>query len=219
MRPIPTCRRAARAFTLLEVVVAVGIFAVGMVTVIALFAPVARSVTDVADSGAAANIAGALGDWLQQRVAAAGSFAPVAPLLKVANGRGGHQLTDADDDPNASTSDPRLDPQILFASRDGTKVGPYTDAVWGASGAVDDREKFFEIALVRNETMSPNDASADATALVLTYTARIRWPAFVPDQTEANPRRALPAGFSAGASVRFDRSQQHVMFAAGAVKR
>lgn len=215
----PSRRRVRQAFTLLEVVVAVGIFAAGMVAVMALFAPVARSVTDVSDSEAAASLAGVIGDLLQRRVAAAGTFAPVATLLKVSNGRGGHQLTDADENPEASGSDPRLDSQLLFASRDGTRIGTYSDAVWGTGGAADDRVKFFEIALVRNETLSPNDPAADAASIVLAYTARIRWPAFVPDEAPTNPRRALPAGFNTAATVRFDHSQQRVLVISGAVRR
>ncbi|HVS51664.1 MAG TPA: prepilin-type N-terminal cleavage/methylation domain-containing protein [Opitutaceae bacterium] len=207
-------------FTLLEVVVALGIFAVGMIAVVALFAPVARSVSDSADAEAATNIAGVLGDYLQRQTLVAHNFTLVAPLLKVSTAKS-HQLIDADNNPNNTANDPRVDTQLLFASRDGTKIGGYTDQVWNdlVTHQPSDAEKFFEIALIRNETLSPNDPAADQNAIVLAYTARIRWPAFVPDATPTNSRRALPAGFNPTGAVRFDHSQQQALFVAGSVRR
>ncbi|MSU65558.1 MAG: type II secretion system protein [Opitutus sp.] len=220
-RPTRVC-----AFTLLEVVVAVGIFAIGMVAVVGLFVPVARSVGNSADAEAATNVSELLRTELSRRVATTHSFAPVAALLKIsstgANGRGGHQLTDADNNPNATANDPRTDPKLLFASRDGSKIGSYADQIWGGT----DVDKFFEIALVRNETLSPlADVTADPpvnpddSAAVLAYIARIRWPAFTPDATPTNQKRALPAGFNPSGAVRFDNSMKQVLFSAGAVSR
>jgi type II secretory pathway pseudopilin PulG len=208
------------AFTLLEVVVALGIFAVGVVAVLALFTPVARSVAGSADAEAATNIAGTLGDYLQRRTLATRDFTTVASLLKVSTAKS-HQLIDADNNPNNTANDPRVDAQLLFASRDGTKIGGYNDPVWidPATRQPSDVEKFFEIALIRNETLSPNDPAADQAAIVLAYTARIRWPAFVPDATPTNLRRALPAGFNPTGAVRFDHSQQQALFIADAVRR
>ena len=216
----------ARAFTLLEVVVAVGIFAIGMVAVVGLFVPIARSVGNSADAEAATNVSELLRTELTRRVATAHSFAPVAALLKVsstsANGRAGHQLTDADNNPNAAANDPRTDSKLLFASRDGSKIGGYADPVWGAT----DIDKFFEIALVRNETLSPladptvdPPVNPDESAAVLAYVARIRWPAFTVDATPSNQKRALPAGYNPSGAVRFDNSMKQVLFSAGTVSR
>src|SRR5688572_30724993 len=47
----------ACGFSLLEVVAAVAIFAIGMVAVLGLFAPVAKSISTVSDSEAAARVA------------------------------------------------------------------------------------------------------------------------------------------------------------------
>ncbi len=227
-RRLPLLRHR-RAFSLLEVVVAVGIFAVGMVAVIGLFAPIAKSVGSIQDSDAGTNVAALLSTRLQGQ-----SFPEVGKLLKVASGARTHQLTDTDNNPNSAAADPRGDPaatQLLFASRDGSKIGDYRSPVWGAGNAINDAEKFFEIALIRDETLSPASATTtdaegnvttvnpDDTALYLAYTARIRWPAFVPDATPTNPRRALPAGFSPAGGVRFDNSQKQVLFFSGIITR
>lgn len=211
-----------RAFSLLEVVAAVGIFAIGMVGVIGLFAPVAKSVGSLADAGAATNVASLLTARLQGQ-----AFSDVVPLLKVSSGTNRHQLTDADNNPNTPAADPRLDPQLIFASRDGSKIGAYADPIWGPT----DAEKFFEIALLRNEVLSPGPSEGsdsegaptmidpDASAIYLAYTARIRWPAFIPDPTPTNPKRALPAGFNPSGTVRFDNSQKQVLYFAGSITR
>lgn len=194
-----------RAFSLLEVVAAIGIFAVGMVAVIGLFAPVAKSVGDTADAEAAANVADLLREKLQGR-----GLPATAALLKNSTEKS-HELTVADAKPDYDIT---KDTQLLFASRDGTKIGAYADALWGGI----DTEKFFEIALIRNETLSPVSAdTATPPPIMLAYTARIRWQAFVPDATPTNLRRALPAGFNPTGTVRFDHGQKRSIFLAGTV--
>jgi type II secretory pathway pseudopilin PulG len=208
------------AFSLLEVVVAVGVFAIGIVAILALFAPAAKSVSANAEAEAAAAVAQALAADLQRRVVSADPdpFAAVTALLKKSTAAGGHELT-AD---NARADyDIARDPQLLFANRDGTKIGTFADTtVWGTPNS--NREKFFEIALIRNETLSPPaDPAADppvnpdATAAFIAYTARIRWPAFVAlSGAGAQQVGANPAG-----AVRFDHSSKLSLFVAGAVQR
>lgn len=213
---LPRAGASPSAFSLIEVVVAIGIFAIGMTAVIALFAPVARNVTSSADAESAARVADALRLKIQSL-----PFATVAGLFKESTGTG-HQLADSD---AKSDYDITRDPQLLFASRDGSKVGVYADAVWldPVTRRNSDREKFFEIALIRNETISPKATTTtaadgtsvstqpDSTAAVLAYTARLRWPAFLGDGTQfgANPT----------ASVRFDHSRKQVLYFAGSVTR
>jgi prepilin-type N-terminal cleavage/methylation domain-containing protein len=218
LRSRPT--RRGRAFSLLEVVVAVGIFAIGMVAVLGLFAPIAKSVGSVQDAEAAANVAALVSSRLQGL-----PISVVSQLLKVSSGARTHQLTDADNAPNSPAADPTKDPQLIFANRDGSKIGRYDDAIWGRL----DTEKFFEIALIRNETLSPDTVTttdaegntvtlaADDAALFLAYTARIRWPAFVPDPTSA--RRASPAGSNPTGTVRFDNSKKQVLHFSGIITR
>jgi len=183
-----------RAFTLLEVVVAITVFAVGMVAVIALFAPVARSVNEVSDAEAAAAVAEQLRGELSRRVLAAGSFAPVVALLKNATSTG-HEVTNSDNNSGAS-SDPRTDARLLFASRDGTKLAAYADSVCDRS---DDPPALGRGQILRTHSDSqrgsfPNNPASDAGAVVLAYTVRIRWPAFVPD----NAPDQSPTGIAGG---------------------
>lgn len=207
-------RRSRGAFTLLEVIVAVGVFAIGMVAVIALFAPVASSVKDSADIEAALALAAPLRAELKRRAIVDGGLDQIAGLLKKPAASGGHEIVEADANPNAASADPRTDVQLLFASRDGARIGGYRDPVWGNT----DEEKFFEIAFIRNESLAATDLAAEPRVM-LPYIARIRWPAFVPDPSPTNPRRALPAGFNPNSTVRFDHSVKRVLFLAGSVSR
>jgi type II secretory pathway pseudopilin PulG len=210
-------------FSLIEVVVAIGIFAFGMVAVIGLFTPVARSVTSTADAEVAARVADGLRLKLQTL-----PFATVASLLKESTASG-HQLADNDAQPDYDIT---RDTQLLFANRDGTKIGLYADDVWldPVSKRNSDREKFFEIALIRNETISPKASvvagaegtegtevtiEPDLTAAVLAYTARLRWPAFMTDGTGA----VVQFGSNPTGSVRFDQSKKQVLYFAGSVTR
>lgn len=211
-----TSRRLRAAFSLLEVVVAVGIFAAGMLGVVALFTPVARSVADNADAEAAARVADALRLRLQEL-----PFAEVAALLKSANGNR-HALTDAD----ARTDyNPATDPQILFATRDGTRIVRHPDWKDPAANNIPNRDRFFEIALIRNETLSPLTpppaegeavpANPDEAAFLLAYTARVRWPAYIKDGGAG----AVQVGANPAALVRFDHSSKQVLFFTGSVTR
>ena len=204
-------RLPPKAFTLLEVVVAIGIFAVGMVAVIGLFSPVAKSVGDSADAEAATRVA----DLLAVKMQAIGFDEVLRQnLLKVATGKT-HQLTDAD---AKTTYDISKDRQLFFANRDGTKIGLYNDPIWidSTTRQNSDREKYFEIALIRNESISPNSGTADAAAAVLAYTARVRWPSFV---ALAGGTGSSQVGANPTATVQFDHSQKQVLFFSGAVTR
>lgn len=194
----------SNGFTLLEVVIAIGIFAIGMVAVLGLFTPVAKSVTDSADAEAATRVADALAVKLQSL-----GFDGVAPLLKASTGKT-HKLTDDDAKINYDIT---KDTQLLFASRDGTKIGLYLDTKTWAAG---DREKYFEIALIRNESVMTSDPANDATAPVLAYVARVRWPAFV---ALAGGTGSVQVGANPSATVPFDHSQKQVLFFSGAITR
>lgn len=155
-----------KAFSLVEVVVAVGIFALAIVGVIGLLSPTNKAVADVADSDAASRAISAIQSGLQQA-----GFAAVKS--------------------NFST-DP-ANPNYKFAStKSGDKVGlklgelgtPFT-----TSG-----EQFFEFALIRNETLSPSSPStADDSAGFLAFTISLRWPAFLPNGTPftANEQKSV----------------------------
>ncbi len=203
---------ATRAFTLLEVVVAIGIFAIGMVAVIGLFSPVAKSVGDTADAEAATHVADLLNVKLQSQ-----GIDVMAPRLKVKTGATAHQLTTSDARTNYNPA--VLTENIFFANRDGTKIGLYNDAIWkDSAGNNSDREKYFEIALIRNEVISPPPSATapDALLPVLAYTARVRWPSFV---ALAGGTGSAQVGANPNGTVQFDHSQKQVLFFSGAITR
>ncbi|MSU70659.1 MAG: hypothetical protein EXS39_07790 [Opitutaceae bacterium] len=62
----------------------------------------------------------------------------------------------------------------LYTSQSGGRVGPRGSPVWSdldGTQREQDREKYFEIALIRNESLTP-------AAGALIFTLRLRWPAF-----------------------------------------
>ncbi|WP_414664385.1 type IV pilus modification PilV family protein [Horticoccus sp. 23ND18S-11] len=211
---------SSSGFSLIEVVVAVAIFAIGMVSVVGLFAPVARSVAASSDAEAAARVAEAVRTRLQSM-----PYADVLALLKASNSRG-HDITDLD---ARIDYDLTRDPQLLFANRDGSKVGVYGDAIWlnPTTRRNWDGEKFFEVALIRNEAISPKSSTTtatdgttattvpDASAPMIAYSARVRWPAFFADTATT----AVQVGSNPNATVRFDHSKKQVLFFAGSITR
>jgi hypothetical protein len=114
-------------------------------------------------------------------------------------------------------------PAVIFGKLDGD-VGIYDpddgkkdwyDSRVPAPQRIANADKFFEIDLIRNETLSP--AANDATAAVVAYTMRVRWPAFLRASSGAAVQvGANPAG---GGSVPFDHSRKQVLFFTGAIQR
>lgn len=152
-----------RGFSLVEVVVAVGIFALAIVGVIGLLSPTSKAVADVADSDAAARAINAIQAGLQQS-----GFAVVKSKLLP----GTTTLTSSSYD--------------LYASKSGDKVG-FTKGTTtpAASPFTDLSEQFFEFALIRNEALSPSSpATADDSAGYLAFTISLRWPAYLPNGTK-----------------------------------
>lgn len=151
-----------KAFSLVEVVVAAGIFALAIVGVIGLLSPTNKAVADVADSDAAARAISAIQSGLQETgfsgVLANFSASAAAPEYKFA------------------------------ASKNGDKVGLIDDTTDKFSG---NEEKFFEFALIRNDTLSPTNN--DTTAGYLAFTISLRWPAYLPDGTkfEVNEQKSV----------------------------
>jgi prepilin-type N-terminal cleavage/methylation domain-containing protein len=141
----PALRRSRRGFTLIEVVVAVGVFAVGIVAVLGLLSPVSRSVAAVADRDKAAQ----LGDAIQTELArlrdsqtATASltkldvFAALVPaggtLNLVASRDGAHAIRESDAGNDTVTGSPpgiaKRDRYFLVVvSRQPSPLGDYTD--------------------------------------------------------------------------------------------
>lgn len=167
--------RNKKAFSLVEVVVAVGIFALSIVGVIGLLSPTNKAVADVSDSDAASRAISAIQSGLQRS-----GFATVAA---------------------------RLDGTYAFcASKSGDKVGLRNDT----TVFPDPSEKFFEFALIRNETLSPS--GNDNTAGFLAFTISLRWPAFLANGTE------LGGGLTGAAKDAVD-AQKSVLIIPAAITR
>jgi type II secretory pathway pseudopilin PulG len=149
--------RSSAAFSLIEVVIAVGIFAIAIVSIVGLLVPIRNSVSDVRDTDDAARVAAVIQAQLQeigfQALARTGATPVGLNYLNTMPAAG------------------------LFASRDGTKVGLGDDtAKWG--NPVSDEEKFFKVELIRNTTLSPDTNANDTDAGYLAFTIKLTWPAF-----------------------------------------
>ncbi len=150
-------------FSLVEVVVAVGIFALAIVGVIGLLAPTARNIADVADSDAATRVTSAIQAALQQSVSSSGTgFTALGNTLQVP----------------AANASPTYN---FYATRDGRVVGQ--DAAFTAA-ALTNADKFFEFALLRNTALSGSNSSGDASAGFLAFSISLRWPAYLPNGTQ-----------------------------------
>jgi type II secretory pathway pseudopilin PulG len=162
---MPAVSPRAAAFSLVEVVVAIGIFAIAIVSVIGLLVPIRNSVAEVASSDDASRLAAVI----QSQVQALG-FSALA-------------RTDATPAGQDFLNSPPADG--IYASRDGTKVGRGNDTTkWGSP--VSNAEKYFKVELIRNTTLSPDTAANDTSAGSLAFTIKLTWPAFVGD-TAASP--------------------------------
>ena len=102
--------RTPRAFSLIEIVVAIGIFAIGFVAVLALLTPIAKSVAGVSESEAAARTA----DAVIARVSAlaAKDFSTAAALVQDAAA-----VQKNDGDGAYNPNDGAKHPAVLFGKR------------------------------------------------------------------------------------------------------
>lgn len=151
-------RPRSSAFSLVEVVVAVGIFAIAIISIIGLLVPINRSVADVRDSDDASRLATVLQERLQSEV----------DRLKTANSA-----------TYWSTFAGYFGATPLYASRDGSKLALGNSTVWGTANATfnPDADKFFKVELIRNTTLSP-DPTTDATSGFLAFTIKLTWPVY-----------------------------------------
>ncbi len=194
-------RKPRRAFSLVEVVIAVGIFALAVAAIIGILAAIGKGVSDVQDSEKAARLVTVVQSRLQ-----AVPFQSIDDALRT-----NAQITAYDTATNNNNNyDPETHPFIFFASEDGNIIAPYShpDGVespnnpWtlkrsGTNAEQRDALKFFELALIRNESLSP-----DGTGGFLAFTIRVRWPAYLGN----------------GARVT-DNSQKNVLLVPAAVTR
>lgn len=149
-----TSARVRNAFSLVEVVVAVGVFAIAIVSVIGILAGVGKSVTEVSDADKAARLIGVV----QARLQSAG-FDNVRGAL------GGTSFYASEDG------------SIVAQASDLA-----WEKAAGADQAKQNALKYFELSLIRNASLSPS--GNDDSAGFLAFNIRMRWPAYLPDGTQ-----------------------------------
>jgi type II secretory pathway pseudopilin PulG len=145
------CRK--RAFSLVEVVVAVGIFALAIVGVIGLLAPTTQSISNVADSDVASRVMATIQSGLQTA-----GYAQIKTAL------------------NAPTTQ-------FYATKDGSKVGVSTDNTLWVSGQNQEKFFEFKLVRngdspATGDGLSPK--ANDDTAGFLAFTIVLKWPAYAP---------------------------------------
>jgi len=210
-RPLLLGRRSA--FSLLEVVAALAIFAIGMVAVIGLFAPVSKSVSSVGEAETAARVADSIRARLQGL-----PFDQALSLIQLPA-----DVRQKDANGSYNPNDGTRNPAVIFGLLNGD-AGIYDSGEnrrrWYDSSVptpqpVQDADKYFEVDLIRNETLSP--VAADGTAAFVAYNMRVRWPAFLRASSGAAVQvGANPAG---GGAVPYDHSRKQVLFFTGAIQR
>ncbi|MFA6961876.1 MAG: type II secretion system protein [Opitutaceae bacterium] len=152
-----SCGVSKAGFSLVEVVVAIGIFALAIVGVIGLLSPTTKNVADVADSDSATRAISAIQAALQESVSSSSTgFTDLAGVLQ-------------------TPSSGALPTYNFYSARDGHLVGK-------AGDFTSDADKFFEFALLRNTTLS--NSGNDGTAGYLAFTISLRWPAYLANGTQ-----------------------------------
>lgn len=145
-----------KAFSLVEVVVAVGIFAIAVISVIGLLAPINQSVADVKDGDDATRVASMIQSELQRFGMTAVNGFIGGPSL-YAN-RSGSKI--------GLTGSTKWDTDVPDLNGDGAVDGFEKDA-----------QKFFEIKLTANPTL-PFTLATDG---FLAVNIEIRWPGYTGD--------------------------------------
>jgi len=147
-------------FSLVEVVVSVGIFAVAIVGIIGLFAPTTKNVAAVADSDSSTRAVAAIQSYLNQKASTSIGFADLQAKITAAG-------TNFD----------------YYATKGGDKVGISTEVPTSS-------DRFFEFSLTRNTALSQSGTNPatgklyDDEAGFLAFTIKLRWPAYLPNGTQ-----------------------------------
>lgn len=167
-RPLSENRGVSRrrGFSLVEVVVATGIFAIAIVAVIGLVAAVTKNVTEVRDGDDATRVVANLQSKLQEVVRSSGDFDDLRAYMGDVTGK-----------PATSR---------IYANRDGSRIGVgNATSVWDPenelSAEEENAQKYFLIELRTNDTLSAQ--ADDGTAGYLAFTVKLIYPAYLGDGT------------------------------------
>jgi prepilin-type N-terminal cleavage/methylation domain-containing protein len=204
-------RLGPAGFSLIEVLAAVAIFGIGMLVVFGLFGPVTHSVSSVGEAESAARVA----DAVRARLQALPYGTALTLVQEVADVR------KHDGDGSYHANDGK-NPAVIFGKITG-EIGLYDpannrkrwyDSTVPTPQPLADADKYFEVDLIRNDSLSPK--VADGTGAMVAYTIRVRWPAFLPSASGT----AVQVGVNlAGGAVPYDQSKKQVMYFSGALLR
>lgn len=166
-----------KGFSLIEVVVATGIFAFSIVAIIGLMSPMSKRTDDVLDGEVAARLSNLIGTELQRQ-----GFAWSAANVPVAE------------------SD---EPIILYASADGSRVrlaGIDADAALAgvAQPGISERDRYFLIEVRKHA--APLDFDP-AVSSVVSVQSRVWWPYLVPAGPASDTSIAAGPGADPSAEV------------------
>lgn len=145
-----------KAFSLVEVVVALGIFAIAVIAVIGLLGPINQSIAEVQNGDDASRVAQSVQTELQRA-----SFGTVQGFISA------NKLLYA----NRSGSIVALDTDTAKWDTDGD----------GSVSAEENAAKFFEIRLKLDSTLSPNGDQASYSEGYLAFFISMRWPGYTGD--------------------------------------
>lgn len=178
---VPPAKHRRRGFNLVEVVVALGIFAVAILAVVGLMSPVSRMMSETLDDNTASRLTSAINlkiNSLGYRALVSGTKGTNYKIL-------------LNLPPINFSSDTLV---ALFANKAGDKIALANDAIWNNVNS----EKYYEILIILNTTvvskisqlqtaLTNSDTSTDALAAVPCI-VRITWPAYLPDGTGPTTR-------------------------------
>ena len=160
-------RQPARGFSLLEVVIAVGIFAGAVAVILALLSPLTRQAAASADLMTALRLPDAIRLELQ-RLAAAGGFDNLAGQTR-------------------RMTAPLPDTLLLAAARDATRISSLAYLPPAAADQIAEGEQFY---LIEAWTFDAAPLAFDPAGAVLALHVRVSWPYHVPGAALPTP----PAG-------------------------
>lgn len=161
---MPISRRSFRAFSLIEVIIAVGVFAVAVVVILALLPPLSRQAADSAD----ALVAQSLPDCVRvelARLATGGGFDALANRLPV-------------------MVSPLADGLLLVAARDARRLYSADYLPPPAVGRLLQMEQYFFVEVWR---FNQPPLRFDPAAAVLAVYVRVSWPYQNPGAMTATP--------------------------------
>ena len=175
-RPVPC------GFTIIEVLVSLGIFTVAVIMAIVMMSNSTQAETAVLDHALAKRIVSTINTKLDSfgyRVVqgAAEGDPPSVGATGLLFGK-----AQSPDDTNIKNTDVKL----LYVSKLGDKIGTYIDPIWGArNDPVSDKQKYFEVMLVRgfDDSASRDSPSGETDPIKLReaasvqFVVRISWPA------------------------------------------